>query len=269
MARVWDLGNRNRGEIVEVTLRGSGANVLIVDGPNLSNYKAGRAARYIGGLVTRSPYRAAIPSSGRWHVIVSMEGLRGSTNAAVRVLPGPLPPARQARMGSSIASSSSSLASIRQAADEYAEEAADALPPDEKPYDVFVCHAFADKDEVVRPLAHALREEDLAVWYDEFELAIGSNLRRKIDDGLRRSRFGVVVLSPSFFAGGWKQYELDGLVTLEVSSDRQVILPVWHHVTQADVMRYSPSLASKLARSTSDHSIEEIAAEIAEVAKAS
>lgn len=124
-----------------------------------------------------------------------------------------------------------------------------------------------DKEEIVRPLAHALLEENLAVWYDEFTLKIGDNLRRKIDDGLVRSRFGVVVLSPAFFAGGWKQYELDGLVTKEVGSDQQLILPVWHNVSRDDVMRHSPSLAAKVARSTDEFSIEQIAAEIADVAR--
>lgn len=76
------------------------------------------------------------------------------------------------------------------------------------------------------------------------------------------------MLSPAFFAKGWRQYELDGLVTMEVSRDRQLILPIWHNVSQADVMGYSPSLASKLARSTADLTVEQIAAEIAEVARA-
>jgi uncharacterized protein DUF1883/TIR domain-containing protein len=262
MAKVFDLGHQSRGETVEVTLRGSGANVMLVDSSNLSNCKAGRRVNYRGGLVTRSPYRIAIPSSGRWYVIVSMDGLRGNTNAAVRMLRGALPAARQAAMRSP-------LAPIRQAADDYTDVDGDQLPaPEEKPYDVFVCHASDDKEEIVRPLALALREQNLAVWYDEFELKIGDVLRRKIDEGLIRSRFGVVVLSPAFFAKGWRQYELDGLVTMEVSRDRQLILPIWHNVAQADVMGYSPSLASKLARSTADLTVEQIAAEIAEVARA-
>jgi Domain of unknown function (DUF1883)/TIR domain len=259
----YDLGQQQRGAIVEVTLRGSGANVLLLDSSNLSTFKAGRGGyRYTGGLVTRSPYRMAIPHSGHWYVVVTMTGLRGTTNASVRIVPGPLPPAPPMR------SQSSALASIRQAADSYSESPEEeAPPPEDKPYDVFVCHASEDKDEIVRPLAHALRDQNLAVWYDEFELKIGDNLRRKIDTGLIRSRFGVVVLSPAFFAHGWRQYELDGLVTKEVSGGEQVILPVWHNVTQADVMGYSPTLAGKLARSTSERSVEEIAAEITEVAR--
>lgn len=83
-------------------------------------------------------------------------------------------------------------------------------------WDVFVSHATEDKDEVVRPLVNELVARDVRVWYDEFELRIGDSLRRKIDTGLARSRFGVVVLSRSFFAKNWPQYELDGLVTREI-----------------------------------------------------
>jgi hypothetical protein len=129
---------------------------------------------------------------------------------------------------------------------------------------VFISHASEDKDSIVRPLAHALREAGLKVWYDEFELRIGDSLRRKIDRGLANSRFGVVVLSQSFFGKGWPNYELDGLVTRAVSGE-QVLLPVWHNVSKEEVIRYSPSLADKLARNTAMHTVIEIATEIAEV----
>jgi hypothetical protein len=119
---------------------------------------------------------------------------------------------------------------------------------------------------VVRPLAQALQREELSVWFDEFELRIGSSLRRSIDAGLANSRFGVVVLSPSFFGKGWTNYELDGLVTREVASGgRQIILPLWHRVTKDDVIQYSPSLADKVALRTADSTISEIASEIASV----
>lgn len=73
---------------------------------------------------------------------------------------------------------------------------------------LFISHASEDKSDVVRPLANALKEAGLTVWYDEFELRIGDSLRRKIDKGLASSRFGVVVLSKAFFGRGWPEYEL-------------------------------------------------------------
>ena len=72
------------------------------------------------------------------------------------------------------------------------------------------------------------------------------------------------MLSHSFFAKNWPQYELDGLVTREMTGE-QVILPLWHKITKKEVMDHSPSLADKVARSTSDFTVEEIAIEIAEV----
>jgi len=105
------------------------------------------------------------------------------------------------------------------------------------------------------------------VWYDGYTLRIGSALRRTIDDGLAHSKFGIVVLSPAFFAKAWPQRELDGLVGREILEGQQLILPIWHKISQADVSRFSPPLIDKLARSTSTVSIEEIASEVAEVVR--
>lgn len=102
------------------------------------------------------------------------------------------------------------------------------------------------------------------MWYDEFELRIGDSLRRKIDQGLANSRFGVVVLSHAFFAKNWPQYELDGLVTREMSGE-QVVLPLWHRITKGEIMARSPSLADKVARNTSDFTVDEIGRAIADM----
>lgn len=134
----------------------------------------------------------------------------------------------------------------------------------EKEYDVFISHASEDKDEVARPLAEALRSNGLSVWYDEFELRIGDSLRRKIDKGIANSNFGIIVISRDFISKGWTNYELDGLITRAVNGE-QTMLPVWHNVTKREVLNYSPSLADKLARSTTDFTVEEIADEIADL----
>lgn len=118
-------------------------------------------------------------------------------------------------------------------------------------WDVFICHAREDKDKFVRPLAEALRQYGLKVWYDEFTLKIGDHLRRSIDRGLAHSQYGIVVLSPDFFAKEWPQIELDGLVALEMNG-RKLILPVWHNVTVQDVRRYSPTLADRVAANSTE-----------------
>jgi cell division septum initiation protein DivIVA len=131
-------------------------------------------------------------------------------------------------------------------------------------FDVFISHATEDKEDVARPLAEELQKLGLRVWYDGFELRIGDSLRRRIDDGLARSQFGIVVLSPAFFAKNWPQYELNGLVAKEMQDRRTVILPLWHKLSKDEVIRHSPSLADKVALSTAQFTIAELADKVNE-----
>ena len=124
-----------------------------------------------------------------------------------------------------------------------------------KEYDVFISHASEDKNDVARPLAHALEVNGLVVWYDEFEMRIGDSLRRKIDKGIANSNFGVIVISRSFISKGWTNYELDGLITRSVGGEQQ-LLPIWHNITKKEIMDYCPSILDKIARSTTDFTVE-------------
>jgi TIR domain-containing protein len=118
-----------------------------------------------------------------------------------------------------------------------------------KKWDVFISHASEDKDELVRPLASALKNANVSVWYDEFSLKLGDSLRESIDLGLANSRYGVVVLSKKFFEKHWPTQELNGLATKEVNGNK-VILPIWHRVTFEEVRAFSPILADRLAENS-------------------
>jgi hypothetical protein len=249
----YDLGYQHGGEIVEVTLHGNAANVLLLDSSNFQSYKSGRRYTYYGGHVTRSPYRIKVPQAGTWYVVIDLGGYSGRVSSSVRVLPGILPSAKQAPL-----TTVPTLVQDREIFQPSGEETII------RKYDVFISHASEDKDEVVRPLAIELQNHGLKVWYDEFELHIGDSLRKKIDKGLANSRFGLVVLSKHFIKKGWTNYELDGIVTKAISGE-QIILPIWHNITKQEVINFSPSLADKLARNTAISTIQEIAQEIADV----
>jgi TIR domain/Protein of unknown function (DUF3606) len=118
-------------------------------------------------------------------------------------------------------------------------------------WDVFISHASEDKESVARPLANRLAGFGLKVWLDESELHLGDSLREKIDVGLAQSRFGLVILSPAFFAKIWTKSELDGLVAKEVDGIK-VILPIWHKLGHNEVRQQSPILAGRLAATTSE-----------------
>ena len=113
-------------------------------------------------------------------------------------------------------------------------------------WDVFICHASEDKDVFVRELAQKLKGRGIKVWYDEFTLKVGDSLLRSIDDGLRQSRYGIVILSKAFFEKNWPQKELDGLVSRERDGEK-VILPIWLGITKEEVAERSPILTGLVA----------------------
>lgn len=130
-------------------------------------------------------------------------------------------------------------------------------------YDVFVSHAWEDKEDFVDEFVDELRNLGIKVWYDTSEIKWGDSMRKRIDDGLRKSRFGVVVLSPNYIKEGkyWTKAELDGLFQLD-SIGGKVLLPIWHNLTKKEVMEYSPIIASKLAMNTASMTPKEIACEL-------
>ncbi len=252
----YDLGNLKKGSTVVVTLN-SQANVQLMTSSDYNNYKAGRRYRYHGGRVTRSPFRIPVPSNGHWVVSIDLGGYAGRISASVAVQPPPrgfLPQARSAQ------ENPASQVAVR---DDPEEPDGDVLGG--QTWDVFISHASEDKDNVARPLRDALARLGITVWLDEAQMRIGHSLRRKIDDGIRSSRFGVVVLSEAFLRKGWTNHELDGLVTRTVAGE-QSLLPIWHDLNAEQVRTFSPSLADKVALSTEQFSIEEIAEQIADVA---
>lgn len=125
-------------------------------------------------------------------------------------------------------------------------------------YDVFISHASEDKDDFVRPFAEHLKSLGVDVWYDEFSLIWGDSLRKKIDKGLANSKFGIVVISRDFVQKDWTEYEFNGLVAKEINGSGR-ILPIWHNITKSEVINFSPSLADKMALSTANNTVEEIA----------
>jgi len=118
-------------------------------------------------------------------------------------------------------------------------------------WDAFICHASEDKDKFVRQLAKELGSKGLKIWYDELTLKVGDSLRQSIEKGLVKSRYGIIVLSPAFFAKKWPKDELNGLNIKERDGEK-VILPVWLNVNEKYIAEYSPILADRLAAQASD-----------------
>lgn len=154
--------------------------------------------------------------------------------------------------------------SMRVVAESYNTVLNSPMPRNLDTFDAFISHATEDKDSLVKPLAEALIQAGFKIWYDEFMLTVGDSLRRSIDKGLVRSRFGIVVISRAFFAKNWTQHELDGLVAREMTGSK-VILPIWHNVDKEQVMQFSPSLADKYALSSTRDPIDVLVRQLSKV----
>ena len=124
-------------------------------------------------------------------------------------------------------------------------------------YDVFISHASEDKKDFVDPLVDALQEAGIRVWYDTLEMQWGKSLREQIDNGIKRSKFAILVLSKNFFAKRWPQRELDGILAKQDITGASP-LPIWYNISFEEVYEFSPTLSGVFSLSTDRNSIDDI-----------
>jgi hypothetical protein len=102
---------------------------------------------------------------------------------------------------------------------------AKATVPAPEQYDCFVSYASEDRP-IVQLLVEALEAKNIDVWWDKGQITLGDRLSEKIDQGLSHSRYGVVIISPSFVVKEWTEAELRALLSRAINRKRKVILPV-------------------------------------------
>ena len=136
-----------------------------------------------------------------------------------------------------------------------------------KEYDVFISHASEDKEPLVENLVKHLEALGIRVWYDKNNIGWGDSFREKMDEGLSKARYGIIILSPDYIKDEkyWTKAELDALFQKESATGKTVLLPVWHHLSKNEVMDFSPFIASRNALSTATLTVSEIAIEVKKV----
>lgn len=72
----YDLGEQEQENWVVAHLRGSAANVILLDTLNFERYRFGRPFEYTGGLHTHTPARLQIPQGGHWYLVIDCGGYR-------------------------------------------------------------------------------------------------------------------------------------------------------------------------------------------------
>jgi len=126
------------------------------------------------------------------------------------------------------------------------------IPNKIEEFDFFISHASEDKETLVNELASAIAKEGFKVWYDDFVIKWGDSLRERIDEGLKASKYGIVILSRNFIREDkkWAHRELNALFAQE--QKRKKILPIWYDIDEADIREFSPLLVDRRAMRSSD-----------------
>jgi hypothetical protein len=90
---------------------------------------------------------------------------------------------------------------------------------------IFLSHNSEDK-HFVRELKSRLEAHGAYVWLDEAEIMVGDSLTKKIDEGLKKTKYIGVVLSPRSVKSVWVERELEIAINREISTGDVVVLPL-------------------------------------------
>lgn len=209
----------------------------------------GRSYRYGGGY--GGDYSPSYSSSH------SSAGGYGSGGGSSRSASGARP--RWSRAGSSVSYTPAqvqSLTPVRTAVETKAAE-----QPDLR--DVFLCHAWDDRQGAAKQLHDLLEAAGVKVWFSEKDLGLGVPMMRAIDKGLAASRIGLVLVTPALLARLPKESVADKELSALLAGNR--LVPIVHNTTYEALRNVSPLLASRTGLDTTEDSMTVIATKIAEL----
>jgi len=139
------------------------------------------------------------------------------------------------------------------------------LPKPPEIRDVFLCHAWDDRQGAAKDLHDSLESCGVRVWFSEKDVGLGVPLLRAIDKGLANSKIGIVLVTPALL----RRLPAEGIADKELSAllAGERLVPVVHGTTYEALREVSPLLASRSGLSTTEDSIAGVAAKLAELVK--
>jgi TIR domain len=129
--------------------------------------------------------------------------------------------------------------------------------------DVFLCHAWGDRQDDAKELHDMLEARSVSVWFSEKDIPLGSSFLREIDRGLAKSRVGIVLVTPALLlrlpTGGVADRELSALLATDQ------LVPIIHNTTYEALRNVSPLLASRNGLSTAEDKMAGVADKLADL----
>jgi hypothetical protein len=205
----------------------------------------GRYGRYssFGSYSARSYFSSGSSGGGR-----SSSGGGSGSNARPR----------WSRVGSSVAYTPAEVRALTPVRDSIEKRAH--LPD---PRDLFLCHAWDDRQGAAKELHDLLVSRGVSVWFSEKDIALGTPLLREIDRGLAKSRVGIVLVTPALL----RRLQGEGIADKELSAllARDLLVPIVHGTTYEALREVSPLLGSRSGLSTAENPMADVAAKLAEL----
>ena len=129
--------------------------------------------------------------------------------------------------------------------------------------DIFLCHAWDDRQGAAKELHDLLESRGVSVWFSEKDVALGTPLLREIDKGLAKSRVGIVLVTPALL----RRLRGEGIADKELSAllARDLLVPIVHETTYEALREVSPLLGSRSGLSTAEAPMADVAAKLAEL----
>lgn len=210
----------------------------------------GRYGRY-GGYSSYSSHGSysspSYPSSGSTGVGRSSSG--GGSGRSLR--------ARWSRAGSSVLYTPAEVRALTPVRENVEKQASLDLR------DVFLCHAWDDRQGVAKELHDLLVSRGVRVWFSEKDVGLGVPLLRAIDKGLANSRIGIVLVTPALLQRLPKESIADKELSALLAGER--LVPIVHNTTYEALREVSPLLASRSGLSTAEEPMADVAAKLAEL----
>ncbi|NHF67522.1 toll/interleukin-1 receptor domain-containing protein [Xanthomonas hortorum] len=203
----------------------------------------------------RSSSRYSSGSGGSYYPSTSSPSYTSSSSGSGRKNSKP----RWSKTGSTILYTPTevqSLTPVREAV-----EVQVARHPDKR--DVFLCHAWDDRQGAAKELHDLLEAAGVKVWFSEKDLGLGVPMMRAIDKGLANSKVGLVLVTPALLARLPKESVADKELSTLLAGNR--LVPIVHKTTYGALREVSPMLASRTGLDTAEDSMSEVAAKIAEL----
>lgn len=115
-------------------------------------------------------------------------------------------------------------------------------------YDAFLSYA-SENEQIASEIVGSLKSKGFKIWYAPLTLNVGEKLLDSIEDGLKNSNSGILLISKEYINKGWTNYELDILLRDYIEKSKN-LFPIWHEISREAIDAWHRGLAGICALDT-------------------